>query len=101
MSESVLGSERIDKGRPFQIEGPATAKARFCLVEVRANGTRRRPRSADRRGRELRALCVEPQNSTRVITQYQQWLLSIVSYGPLWRQWLARCLSIEILKILK
>src|SRR6218665_3552313 len=35
----------MDKGRPFQIEGPATAKARFCLVEVRANGTRRRPRS--------------------------------------------------------
>src|SRR6218665_1943949 len=65
MSESVLGSERIEKGRPFQIEGPATAKARFCLVEVRANGTRRRLRSAERRERELRALCVGPQNSTR------------------------------------
>src|SRR6218665_1094936 len=60
MSEKayVLGSERIDKGSPFQIEGPATEKARFCLVEVRAHGTRRRPRSAERRGRELRALCV-------------------------------------------
>src|SRR6218665_219926 len=32
---TVLGSKRIDKGRLFQIEGPATAKARFCLVEVR------------------------------------------------------------------
>src|SRR6218665_1591451 len=65
MSERVLGSEQIDKGKPFQIEGPTTAKARFCLVEVRANGTRRRPCSAERRERELRALCVGPQNSTR------------------------------------
>src|SRR6218665_4134105 len=55
---SILGSERMEKGRPFQIEGPTTAKARFCLVEVRAKGTWRRPSSADRRERELRALSV-------------------------------------------
>ena len=59
----VLGSERINKGRPFQIEGPATAKARLCMVEVLAKGTWRRPCSAERR--ELRALSEGPQSSTR------------------------------------
>jgi len=47
------------------VEGPTTAKARFCLVEVHANGTRRRPLSAERREWELRALCEGPQNSIR------------------------------------
>src|SRR6218665_2401944 len=33
---------RSSGGRPFQVEGPPTEKARICLVEVRAKGTRRK-----------------------------------------------------------
>ena len=38
------------KGSPFQTTGPTTEKARFCIVAVRANGTRSTPFSAERRG---------------------------------------------------
>src|ERR1700735_3175485 len=42
-----LGRRRSSRGSPFQVEGPRTEKARFCLMEVRANGTWRRPCSED------------------------------------------------------
>src|ERR1043165_7033420 len=43
IGEKVLGKRRSSRGRPFQVEGPTTKKARFCIVEVRAKGTSRRP----------------------------------------------------------
>src|ERR1700733_11517899 len=42
-----LGRKRRSRGSPFQVEGPRTEKARFCLMKVRANGTWRRPCSDD------------------------------------------------------
>ena len=41
--DKALGKILSWEGSPFQIEGPTTEKARFCLAEVRAKGTRRRP----------------------------------------------------------
>ena len=38
--DKALGKIRSWEGSQFQIEGPTTEKARLCLVEVRANGTR-------------------------------------------------------------
>ena len=52
----VLRSERSIKGRSFQIQGPTTKKARFCLVEMWAKETWRTPCSIERREWELRAL---------------------------------------------
>src|ERR1700733_2648123 len=43
-----LWRRRSSRGNPFQVEGPRTEKARFCLVEVRANGTWRRLCSDER-----------------------------------------------------
>ena len=40
--DEVLGKRRSSGGRPFQVEGPTTEKARFCLMEVWAKRTRRR-----------------------------------------------------------
>src|SRR6218665_1832836 len=56
---------RSSEGRPFQVEGPTTEKARICLVEVRAKGTRRRPCWDDRSDRELIALRGGQQSSRR------------------------------------
>jgi len=52
-SERVLLTMRSSEGRPFQLEGPTTEKARICLVEVQAKGTRRRPCWDERSDREL------------------------------------------------
>src|ERR1700733_4675025 len=41
--EIDLGRRLSSRGSPFQVERPRTEKARFCLIEVRANGTWRRP----------------------------------------------------------
>ena len=41
--DKALWKIRSWEGSPFQIEGPTMEKARLCLAEVRANGTRRRP----------------------------------------------------------
>src|SRR6218665_3005992 len=38
--DKVLGKRRSSSGRPFQVEGPTTEKARFCLMEVRAKWRR-------------------------------------------------------------
>src|SRR6218665_3178973 len=35
--ENTLGSDRQASGRPFHTKGPTTEKARFCMMEVRAN----------------------------------------------------------------
>src|SRR6218665_389315 len=50
--DKVLGKRRSSSGRPFQVEGPTTEKAQFCLVKVRAKGRWRRPWSDERRDRE-------------------------------------------------
>src|SRR5688572_27506562 len=39
VSGRLPGCRRSSRGRPFQIIGPATEKARFCIVAVRAKGT--------------------------------------------------------------
>ena len=49
--EFVLGSKRSSSGRPFQMVGPTTEKARYCMVEVRAKGTSKSPWTAERRDR--------------------------------------------------
>src|SRR6218665_652518 len=51
--EVVLLKMRSSEGRPFQVEGLTTEKARICLVEVRAKG---RPCWDERSDRELIAL---------------------------------------------
>src|SRR6218665_317183 len=61
--EVVLLKMRSSEGRPFQVEGPTTEKARICLVEVRAKGTRRRPCWDERSDRELIALRGGQQSS--------------------------------------
>ena len=43
-----LWRRRSSRGNPFQVEGPRTEKARFCLMAVQANGTWRRPCSDER-----------------------------------------------------
>src|SRR6218665_826126 len=45
------GRERSSEGRSFQTEGPTIEKALFCLVAVRARGTRKSPLVAERRDR--------------------------------------------------
>src|SRR6218665_2673098 len=60
--EVVLLKMRSSEGRPFQVEGPTTEKARICIAEVRAKGTRRRPCWDERSDRELIALRVGQQN---------------------------------------
>src|ERR1043165_10141682 len=65
IGEKVLGKRRSSRGRPFQVEGPTAKKARFCIVEVRARGTSRRPCSDERRDRELLALRIGQQSSRR------------------------------------
>ena len=62
--ETILLNMRSSEARPFQVEGPTTEKARICLLEVRAKGTRRRPRWEKRSDRELKALEGQ-QNSHR------------------------------------
>src|SRR5688572_14421947 len=57
--EEFLGRRRSSRGSPFQILGPTTEKARCCIVEVRANGTLRSPRAAERRGCCLCLCCCE------------------------------------------
>ena len=54
--EMVLLKMRSSEGRPFHVEGPTTEKARNCLVEIWAKGTRRRPCWDERSDRELIAL---------------------------------------------
>src|SRR6218665_1719013 len=54
--EVVLLKMRSSGGRPFQVEGPTTEKARICSVEVRAKETRWRPCWGERSDRELIAL---------------------------------------------
>src|SRR6218665_2354503 len=66
---------RSSEGRPFQVEGPTTEKARICLVEVRAKGTRRRPCRDERSDRELIALR-GGQQSSRIGKQEQSQLSS-------------------------
>ena len=61
--ENTLGSDRRANGRPFHTKGPTTEKARLCMVEVRANGTWRRPCSAERRWRVLRAVRRSPKTT--------------------------------------
>src|SRR6218665_1910620 len=61
--EVVLFKMRSLEGRTFQVEGPTTEKARICLVEVRANGTRRRPCWDEQSDRELIALRGGQQSS--------------------------------------
>src|ERR1700733_14781505 len=58
-----LGRRRSSRGSPFQVKGPRTEKARFCLMEVRANGTRRRPCSDERSDLEPLAL--------RIVSKYR------------------------------
>jgi len=41
--DKVLEKRGSLEGRPFQVEGPTTEIAWFCLVKVRAKGTRKRP----------------------------------------------------------
>src|ERR1700733_2151733 len=60
-----LGRRRSPRGNPFQVEGPRTEKARFCLIEVRANGTWRRPCSDERSDLEPPALRTVWQSSGR------------------------------------
>src|SRR6218665_3795563 len=47
--DKVLGKRQISRGRPFQVEGPTTEKARFCLMEVRPKGRQIRPWLDERR----------------------------------------------------
>src|SRR6218665_4019482 len=63
--EMVLLKMQSSEGRPFQVEGPTTEKARICLVEVRVKGTRRRPCWDERSDRELIALRGGQQSSHR------------------------------------
>src|SRR6218665_954546 len=63
--EVVLLKMRSSEGRPFQVEGPTTEKARICLVEVWAKWTRRRPCWDERSDRELIALRGGQQSSRR------------------------------------
>ena len=56
VGDKVLKKRRSSEGRPFQVEGSTTENARFCLVEVRPKGTRRRPLWDERSDRELIAL---------------------------------------------
>jgi len=63
--DMVLGKRRSSRGKPFQIEGPTTEKARFCIMKVRAKGTRRRPCSDERRDREPIAQRTRQQSSQR------------------------------------
>ena len=49
--ERSRGRERSSEGRLFQTEGPTIEKALFCLVAVRAHGTRKSPLEAERRDR--------------------------------------------------
>src|SRR6218665_2431879 len=67
---------RSSEGRPFQVEGPTTEKARICLVEVLAKGTRRRPCWDERSDRELIALR-GGQPSSRHVGRQEQGQLSI------------------------
>src|SRR6218665_3179040 len=63
--EVVLLKMRSSEGRLVQVEGPTTEKARICLVEVRAKGTRMRPCWDERSDRELIALRGGQQSSRR------------------------------------
>src|ERR1700733_2534267 len=56
---------RSSRGSPFQFEGPRTEKAWFCLMEVRANGTWRRPCSDERSDLVPPALRIVQQSSCR------------------------------------
>src|ERR1700733_15029059 len=58
-----LERRRSSRGSPFQVEGPRTEKALFCLMEVRANGTCRRPCSDERSDLEPPALRVVQQHA--------------------------------------
>ena len=64
--ENTLGSDRRANVRPFHTKGPTPEKARLFMVEVRANGTWRRPCSAERRWRVLRAVREGKQRSYTV-----------------------------------
>ena|SRR5688572_32142845 len=52
-SSRVPERRRSSWGRSFQTTGPTTEKAWFCIVAVRANGTKSTPFSAERRGDDL------------------------------------------------
>src|SRR6218665_522674 len=45
--ERSRGRERSSEERPFKTEGPTIEKALFCLVAVRARGTRESPLEAE------------------------------------------------------
>src|SRR6218665_1206833 len=64
--DKVLGKRQSSSGRPFQVEGPTTEKARFCLMEERAKGRRRRPWSDERRDRELIGQMIGEQSSRKI-----------------------------------
>src|SRR6218665_3885807 len=70
--EVVLLKMRSSEGRPFQVEGPTTEKARICLVKVRAKGTRRGPCWDERSDRELIALRGGQQSSRMQFRRLQE-----------------------------
>jgi len=43
VGDKVLWKRQSSEGKPFQVEVPTMKNARFCLVELWAKGTRRRP----------------------------------------------------------
>src|SRR5688572_28000707 len=65
VSGRLPGCRRSSRGRPFQIIGPATEKARLCIVAVRAKGTIRTPFSAERRRRRPGTTEIKQQSSRR------------------------------------
>ena len=94
--DKVLGKIRSWEGSPFQIEGPTTEKARLCLVEVQANGTRRRPCWDERSDRELIALYAHSTDYSMPTYNflYPKRDLHPANYGyscfcrrPLWQSW--------------
>src|SRR6218665_1896759 len=63
--ERSRGRERSSEGRSFQTEGPTIEKALFCLVAVRARGTRKSPLVAERRDRRPEQAEVRLKSSRR------------------------------------
>src|SRR6218665_2333187 len=63
--ERSRGRERSSEGRSFQTEGPTIKKALFCLVAVRARGTRKSPLVAERRDRRPEQAEVRLKSSRR------------------------------------
>src|SRR5688572_18173401 len=64
-AESPARRTRRSEGRLFQMVGPTTEKARSCVFEVRAKGTARSPRDAERRFLRVAKPEVGRQNSRK------------------------------------